>query len=105
MHIMIAILIIGTAGSFLQIGGTSWDITSHIMQEPETFFTPSHTVLYTGVGLLTIAAGFSGVLLLRNNELRKLRRFSLFYLLAFVIKFFNVLFAIKQWTRHFWGCT
>ena len=41
------------------------------MQEPETFFTPSHTVLYTGVGLLTIAAGLSGVLLLRNNELRK----------------------------------
>jgi hypothetical protein len=53
MNITIAILIIGTAGSFLQIGGTSWDITSHIMQEPETFFTPSHTVLYTGVGLLT----------------------------------------------------
>ena len=71
MNITIAILIIGTAGSFLQIGGTSWDITSHIMQEPETFFTPSHTVLYTGVGLLTIAAGLSGVLLLRNNELRK----------------------------------
>ena len=43
MNITIAILIIGTAGSFLQIGGTSWDITSHIMQEPETFFTPSHT--------------------------------------------------------------
>lgn len=71
MNIMIAILIIGTAGSFLQIGGTSWDITSHIMEEPETFFTPSHTVLYTGVGLLTIAAGLSGVLLLMNNELRK----------------------------------
>ncbi|MDW0194754.1 MAG: hypothetical protein QOA19_11000 [Nitrososphaeraceae archaeon] len=72
MNITIAILIIGTAGSFLQIGGTSWDITSHIMQEPETFFTPSHTVLYTGVGLLTIAAGLSGVMLLRNNdELRK----------------------------------
>jgi len=71
MNITIAILIIGTAGSFLQIGGTSWDITSHIMQEPETFFTPSHTVLYTGVGLLTIAAGLSGFLLLRNNELRK----------------------------------
>jgi hypothetical protein len=68
--IIIIMLIITTCGSFLQIAGTSWDVTSHIMQEPETFFTPSHTVLYAGVGLLTIAAGTSGFLLIRNNELR-----------------------------------
>jgi hypothetical protein len=68
--IIITMLIIATCGSFLQIAGTSWDVTSHIMQEPETFFTPSHTVLYAGVGLLTIAAGTSGFLLIRNNELR-----------------------------------
>jgi hypothetical protein len=67
---IITMLIIATCGSFLQIAGTSWDVTSHIMQEPETFFTPSHTVLYAGVGLLTIAAGTSGFLLIRNNELR-----------------------------------
>jgi hypothetical protein len=68
--IIMIMLIIATCGSFLQIAGTSWDVTSHIMQEPETFFTPSHTVLYAGVGLLTIAAGTSGFLLIRNNELR-----------------------------------
>lgn len=70
MTAIITMLIIATCGSFLQIAGTSWDVTSHIMQEPETFFTPSHTVLYTGVGLLAIAAGTSGFLLIRNNELR-----------------------------------
>ena len=70
MSITIAILVIATAGAFLQIGGASWDITSHIMEEPETFFTPSHTVLYTGVGLLTIAAGISGILLIKNKELK-----------------------------------
>jgi len=70
MNIILAILIIATAGSFLQIGGASWDITSHIMQEPETFFTPSHTVLYTGVGLLTISTGIGGILLIKNKELR-----------------------------------
>ncbi|MGH9985607.1 MAG: hypothetical protein ACRD8W_16815 [Nitrososphaeraceae archaeon] len=70
MTAIITMLIIATCGSFLQIAGTSWDVTSHIMQEPETFFTPSHTVLYVGVGLLTIAAGTSGFLLIRNNELR-----------------------------------
>jgi hypothetical protein len=70
MNIIVAILITATFGSFLQIAGTSWDVTSHIMQEPETFFTPSHTVLYTGVVLLTLAAGIGGVLLFRNKELR-----------------------------------
>ena len=64
-------LIIATCGSFMQITGTSWDVTSHIMEEPETFFTPSHTVLYSGVGFLTLSAGISVILLIRDNELRR----------------------------------
>src|ERR687891_1162685 len=62
-------LIIGTLGAFLQIGGTSWDVTSHLMLEPETFFTPSHTVLYSGIGLLVLSAGIGGFVLLRNKEI------------------------------------
>lgn len=61
-------LVIGTLGAFLQIGGTSWDVTSHLMLEPETFFTPSHTVLYSGIGLLVISAGIGGFVLFRNKE-------------------------------------
>ncbi len=57
MTIIMTMLIIASCGSFLQIAGTSWDVTSHVMEQPETFFTPSHAVLYTGVGLLTVAAG------------------------------------------------
>jgi hypothetical protein len=68
MNLIVAILMTATCGSFLQIAGASWDVTSHIMQEPETFFTPSHTVLYTGIGLLTLAAGLGGVLLLFSNK-------------------------------------
>ena len=63
-------LIIASCGSFMQIAGTSWDVTSHIMEEPEAFFTPSHTVLYAGIGMLTIAAGTSVILLIRNSVLR-----------------------------------
>jgi hypothetical protein len=69
MNVSLAALIIATAGAFLQIGGTSWDVTSHLMLQPETFFTPSHTVLYTGVGLLTITAGLVGALLIKNKDL------------------------------------
>jgi hypothetical protein len=70
MNVILAILMMATAGSLLQIGGTSWDVTSHLMLEPETFFTPSHTV-YTGVGLLTIASGIGRVVLFRNKENRR----------------------------------
>jgi hypothetical protein len=69
--IIMTLLTMATCGSFMQITGTSWDVTSHVMEEPETFFTPSHTVLYAGVGLLTLAAGISAILLIRDNELRR----------------------------------
>jgi hypothetical protein len=70
MDILLAALILATTGAFLHIGGTSWDVTSHLLQSPESFLTPSHAVLYAGVGMLTIAAGIGGILLLRNKELR-----------------------------------
>lgn len=61
-------LVIGTLGAFLQIGGTSWDVTSHLMLEPETFFTPSHAVLYSGIGLLVLSAGIGGFVLFKYKE-------------------------------------
>jgi uncharacterized membrane protein YidH (DUF202 family) len=39
-------------GMALQIGGGKWDVTWHILQRPETFFTPPHAVLYSGVGMV-----------------------------------------------------
>ena len=68
MNILITALLIATAGGILQIGGASWDITSHIMRQPETFFTPSHAVLYTGAGLTTIAAAIGLVISLKKKK-------------------------------------
>ncbi|HET7148813.1 MAG TPA: hypothetical protein VFI73_09985 [Candidatus Nitrosopolaris sp.] len=70
MDILLTALMLATTGAFLQIGGTSWDVTSHLLQRPESFFTPSHAVLYAGVGILTISAGIGGILLSRNKDLR-----------------------------------
>src|SRR5919204_5958437 len=64
------VLIIATAGAFFQIEGASWDVTSHLLQQPETFFTPSHTVLYAGIGLLVIASAIIVKLMLKNKEIR-----------------------------------
>jgi uncharacterized membrane protein YidH (DUF202 family) len=56
LTVSMAVLIIATVGAFVQIEGASWDVTSHLLKRPETFFTPSHIMLYTGVGLLIISA-------------------------------------------------
>ena len=48
--------------------GASWDITSHLLRTPETFFTPSHGVLYLGVGISVISAilGLTTILIRRD---------------------------------------
>jgi hypothetical protein len=68
--ISMAILITATVGAFIQTEGASWDVTSHLLRRPETFFTPSHTMLYAGIGLFVIAAAISANLLLKNKEVR-----------------------------------
>jgi hypothetical protein len=75
ISVLLAALLIATAGGILQIGGASWDITSHILRQPETFFTPSHSVLYTGVGLTTIAAAIGLFIYLRNRKEVRSRSF------------------------------
>jgi hypothetical protein len=75
MNVLLTTLLVATAGGILQIGGASWDITSHILRQPETFFTPSHTVLYAGVGLTTIAATIGLIVSLKNKEEIRSRSF------------------------------
>ena len=48
--------------------GASWDITSHLLRTPETFFTPSHMVLYLGVGISLVSAIFGLILILTKKE-------------------------------------
>ncbi|HYO06205.1 MAG TPA: hypothetical protein VER14_04410 [Phototrophicaceae bacterium] len=82
LDLSVVLLIVATAGSVLQIGGTSWDITSHLLLLPETFFTPSHTLLYAGVGLLTVSSAIALHLFYKNKEMRKLPFTISFKLLA-----------------------
>ena len=61
-------MIIALFATILQTWGGSWDITSHQLGEPETFFTPPHTVLYSGVGIGLISSIMAGILLLKNRN-------------------------------------
>lgn len=68
VSLYVPILILATAGSLMQISGTSWDVTSHLMFKPETFFTPSHALLYSGIGLITIATALITFLYIKNKH-------------------------------------
>ena len=63
--------LIATIGVALSLWGASWDVTSHLLRTPETFFTPSHTVLYIGVGISLISAILNLVLLITKKSTRK----------------------------------
>ena len=64
--------LIGLIGVTLSMWGASWDITSHLLRIPETFFTPSHMVLYSGVGISMVSAVLSvAVLATKRNSVKK----------------------------------
>jgi hypothetical protein len=50
-HVKLALIgnTIVSLGIIMVTAGGSWDITNHILNKPETFFAPPHTVLYSGV--------------------------------------------------------
>ena len=84
VNVLLTALLVATAGGILQIGGASWDVTSHILRQPETFFTPSHIVLYTGAGLATIAAIIGVFISLRNKEEIRSRSFYIAFKLLII---------------------
>lgn len=67
----LASLLISVIGVALSMWGASWDITSHLLRIPETFFTPSHMLLYSGVGICIISAVISLVVLSIKKQTRE----------------------------------
>lgn len=62
--------VIALCGATLSMWGASWDITSHLLRIPETFFTPSHMVLYLGVGVSLISGIMNLVLFSTKKQIR-----------------------------------
>lgn len=59
-----------SVGSILQIAGGNWDVTSHLLLKPETFFTSSHTIMYGGILLLSIAALIAACVLYKYKQIK-----------------------------------
>jgi hypothetical protein len=69
---LLALYVAGIAGALIQILGGQWDVSWHELGIVETFFTPPHTVMYSGIAfsLLSslIALAYYHRTLLHNRE-------------------------------------
>jgi len=95
------ILIVSTLGSFMQISGASWDITSHLLNQPDSFFTPSHAMLYTGIGLISISAGVgSYILRRRKKKIKQYNSISLSFKLLIIGSFLSLIAGPLDYLWH-----
>ena len=58
--------ILAVIGPVVIVSAGFWDAISHLQQEPEFFWSPSHIVVYTGVSMTSCAAIMGGLLLLQK---------------------------------------
>ena len=63
--------LIALIGVCLSMWGASWDITSHLLRTPETFFTPSHGILYLGVGVSSASAILGSIVIFTRKDVRR----------------------------------
>jgi len=61
------ISLLAVLGSFLEITGGIWDATSHILREPELFWTIQHVAVYTGVAMIA-SSGILGTIFLITKK-------------------------------------
>jgi hypothetical protein len=64
--------------------GGSWDITNHLLSKPETFFSPPHALMYSGVTVTLIGVVLSFV------GWKNLQKFKNSYFLSFKIKLIGI---------------
>jgi hypothetical protein len=65
-------------GVAVQVGAANWDIIWHGVVNVESFFTPPHTVLYSGVGLSLISTAAGIIFSIRQKTSLK-KPFSIYY--------------------------
>jgi hypothetical protein len=72
------IYLLVSIGVAMQVGAANWDIIWHGVVNVESFFTPPHLVLYSGVGLTLITTITGIVISIKHNGVLN-KQFSLFH--------------------------
>jgi hypothetical protein len=74
-HTFIAVIsILAVFGSLLEISGGIWDAVSHILREPEFFWTIQHITVYSGVAMIASSGILGSIFLIKKKVERHLKR-------------------------------
>jgi len=65
--------ILAVLGPVITVSGGFWDAVSHLLKEPEFFWTIQHITVYSGVSLISAAGILSIILLIRNSVKNSLK--------------------------------
>jgi hypothetical protein len=68
------ISVLAVFGSLLEITGGIWDATSHILREPELFWTIQHVSVYTGVAMIASSGILGSIFLITKKVTGNLKR-------------------------------
>lgn len=68
------ISLLAVFGSFLEITAGIWDATSHILREPELFWTIQHVAVYTGVAMIAASGILGAIFLITKKVTGNLKR-------------------------------
>lgn len=72
--ILVLVSVFAVFGTILELSGGIWDAISHLMRQPEFFWTIQHTTVYTGVGLIGCSAILGSVVLIKGKITGTLKR-------------------------------
>ena len=61
--------VLAVLGPVITVSGGFWDAISHLLREPEFFWTIQHITVYSGVSLVSVAA-FVGIILIIKNSVK-----------------------------------
>jgi len=66
--ILLLVSMFAVFGTILELSGGMWDAVSHVLQEPEFFWTIQHIAVYSGVAMIGASAILGFFLLIKKKS-------------------------------------
>ena len=73
-NLIFLVSILAVFGATTELLAGIWDATSHLMREPDLFWTTQHVFVYTGVGMVVCSAIFGSFLIVLNSKNKTLNK-------------------------------
>lgn len=82
---LVMVSMLAVFGTLLELSGGIWDITSHLMLEPEFFWTIQHMAVYSGVAMTGGSGILGSILLIRKKTKGNLKKGILIIIIGSVL--------------------